>query len=306
MYRTVDTATWDDPWVTDLRPLDKLLFFYLLTNRRSTACGVFEITLQAISFETGLHTRQATEGLARLSPKILWWPAHRVIFVRNFFKHQSSQSNVSNFTAAAAKKLLDFPSEVRDAVVAIYPSLYKEDTHTHPIPKPPPTLGDKVTVEVEVEETVEVEGDSARTSDAPATPIPFKRPKNEPEAQETSFPSSFAVTADMEAWAKKHLPELDIGLATEQWSDAMRANRTKYRYTDWTMAWYNGMRTAAKWNAANGGNSNGTHTQGQLRADQQGGSRQLTVPKKARTPKTFGRSLENAQSLDERPPPGHV
>lgn len=178
MYRTVDTCTWDDPWVTELEPLDKLLFFYLLTNRRSTACGAYEITLRAIAFETGLTTRRVMDGLARLRPKIIWWPTHQVVFVRNFFKHQAAQSNRATFTASAQKKLLDFPPEVRAVVVSIYPDLRTDgddfDTHPLPTPLPPPTVGGKETVTVEGEVTVEVEGESrARASGKSSPPSSF-------------------------------------------------------------------------------------------------------------------------------------
>ncbi len=240
MYRTIDTATWDDPWVTDLEPLDKLLFFYLLTNRRSTACGAFEITLKAIAFETGLDVAQVVAGLDRLAPKILWWPEHRVIFVRNFFKHQSGQSNVKNFTEAAAKKLRDFPQAVQDMVIGIYPALCKEDTHTHPIPIPPPSVGDKVTVTETV--TVTEEKKSARAKAA------------------RSLPDDFTITDVMRLWAKKNTPGLDVLAATEEWKDAMRSNTTKYKYTDWEAAWHNGMKRALAWGA--GGNGNGANRQG--------------------------------------------
>jgi len=239
MYRTIDTCTWDDPWVTDLKPLDKLLFFYLLTNRRSTACGAFEITLTAMAFETGLSSRQVSEGLARLAPKVLWWPADRVIFIRNFFKHQSAQSNANNFAQAASKKLLDFPSHIQDVIVEIYPILYKEDTHPHPIPNPPPSLGDKVTVTVEVTEEEEKQ----------------KKPRAKAAR---SFPDDFEITDSMRLWAKKNVPGLDIVAATAQWADAMRSNTTKYRYTDWEAAWRTGMTRALSW----GGNGNGTTGQG--------------------------------------------
>ena len=49
MKRMIDTGTWDDPWFAELDPDAKLLFLYLLTNRRSTAAGVFEITARAMS-----------------------------------------------------------------------------------------------------------------------------------------------------------------------------------------------------------------------------------------------------------------
>lgn len=136
----------------------------------------------------------------------------------------------------------------------------------------------------------QIMGDAVRPSSEPA-PIPFKKPKKEPEAPATSFPASFAVTGEMEAWAKKHVPDLDIEVATEQWSDAMRANRTKYRYTDWVLAWYNGMRNAAKWNTGTGGNGNGNYAQGQVRSNQQAGPRQLTVPKSAGAGQSLRRSL---------------
>jgi hypothetical protein len=278
MYRTIDTCTWDDPWVTDLRPLDKLLFFYLLTNRRSTACGVFEITLDAMAFETGLSSRQVTDGLVRLAPKIVWWPEHRVIFIRNFFKHQSAQSNVANFTSAAAKKLLDFPWDVRELVIEIYPTLYKEVTHTHPIPMPPPTLGDKVEVTVEVEEEVEKQKNHARAKAA------------------RSFPDDFTISDEMRFWAKKNVPGLDILAATEQWRDAMRSNTTKYKYTDWEAAWRTGMTRALSW----GGNGNGTnYAQGAVRPGQQGGLGTLAVPKSAGPGQALRRPLADTGPPDE-------
>lgn len=168
MYRTIDTATWDDPWFAELEPLDKLLFLYLVSNHRSTACGAYEITLRAIAFETGLTTEQTRKGLARLAPKILWWGDYQVVWIRNFYKHQCANSNPANFKVAARRKLTDFPPEVQEAICKVYPELTpedgiptlldSEDTHTHAIPIPYPTDGDKETVT----DTVTVTEDTAR------------------------------------------------------------------------------------------------------------------------------------------------
>lgn len=253
MYRTVDVDIWDDPWFTELDPLDKLLFMYLFTNRRTTACGAFEITLKAVAFETGLSLAQVGAGLPRLEPKMVWFAEHQVIFVRNFYKRQRAQSNKDNFKIAAIKKLVDFHRDVQRAIWETYPELCTLtgglpslldaiDTHTQPIPNPYPSVGYKETVNA----TETEEGEDAPT---PAKATPSKA---------TSYPEDFTVTEDMTTWAKKNVPELDIGMATEEWELSMRSNRTRYKYTDWTSAWYKAMRNAAKWEADRPGHrSNG-------------------------------------------------
>jgi hypothetical protein len=162
MYRTIDTCIWDDPWVSELEPLDKLLFVYLMTNRRSTPCGAFEITLKQISFETGLSQEQARRMLPKMAPKVMWWGEHQIVWVRNFYKHQRANSNATTFAAAAAKKLQDFPPAVRRVVIDEYPELTTEgddlntvgDTLPPPTSLPIPTVGGKETVTVTVKETV--------------------------------------------------------------------------------------------------------------------------------------------------------
>ncbi len=164
MYRTIDTATWDDPWFAELEPLDKLLFLYLVSNRRSTACGVFEITIRAVSFETGLTSKQVTDGLDRLHPKIVWWPGYQMLWVVNFYRHQGANGNPTTFRKSAMNKLELLPAEVAQTVAMTYPELSLEDgsasevgkeaTHTLPTPYPTDSLGSKVTVTVTEEVTV--------------------------------------------------------------------------------------------------------------------------------------------------------
>lgn len=95
--------------------------------------------------------------------------------------------------------------------------------------------------------------------------VKLKEIKREEEAAQTppsplhskiaiSLPSGFAITDAMKIWAKKNVPGLNILAATEQWKDSMRANTTKYRYTDWEAAWRNGMKRALEWGGTNGAN----------------------------------------------------
>lgn len=126
----IDTATWDDPWFADLDVDAKLTFLYLLTNRRSTAAGAFEITLRAMAFETGIKQERIEKILATLQGRVYWWPEHSVVWIRNFFKHQAANEN---FAKSAQKAVADLPAEVQRAISLVYPSLV---THAPPPDEP--------------------------------------------------------------------------------------------------------------------------------------------------------------------------
>ena len=127
MYRQVDTGTWDDPWFADLDPDAKLLFLYMLTNRRSTAAGVFEITVRAMSFETGMDAKRVQAALKSISSRVIWWPEYQTVWVRNFLRHQAVSPNLYK---SAWAEMLDMPGEIRDQVGSVYPVLVREE----PIP----------------------------------------------------------------------------------------------------------------------------------------------------------------------------
>lgn len=86
-----------------------------------------------------------------------------------------------------------------------------------------------------------------------------KKPARASAVRSHSYPDNFVVTEEMTAKARAKYPGLDVEYATEEWSNAMRANRAKYKYTDWEQAWMNGMGRAAKWQAEQGGKGNGSN-----------------------------------------------
>lgn len=81
-------------------------------------------------------------------------------------------------------------------------------------------------------------GESAVASDTP--PTPTAKPKRD-RSRETSYPDDFTPTPAMIADAKAKYPSMDILAATETWANSMKANKSRYRYTDWNQAWWNGM-----------------------------------------------------------------
>lgn len=143
MYRLIAEDTWDDPWFAELEPRAKLLFLYCISNRRSTACGCFEITKRAISFETGLDITEVDDVLTLLTARVTWWPDHQIIFVKNFYKHQSRRSQPDNFRKGAIRALAELPRDVQVCVTDVYPELVGDDGIPSPsdpqgIPNPTP------------------------------------------------------------------------------------------------------------------------------------------------------------------------
>jgi len=92
--RSVNVHFWDDNYVISLRPKEKLLFLYLLTNGLCNLIGVYEITLSRISFDTGLTRREVSSYLDKFEKdnKLLFKSGY-VILV-NFIKNQSFNPNM--------------------------------------------------------------------------------------------------------------------------------------------------------------------------------------------------------------------
>ncbi len=83
-----DTECWNDPWVQKLRPLAKLLFVYLWTNVHRNISGIYVITPETISFETGLPKEQIDELWSVLDPKVKYDPEFSLCWVVKHARRQ--------------------------------------------------------------------------------------------------------------------------------------------------------------------------------------------------------------------------
>ena len=83
---------WEDSYIAELPPTDKLLFIYFLTNTHISLSGIYEIPLRNIALDTGIEVNSVEKSLDRFSEdkKI----AHRDgwICVINYPKYQNYQS----------------------------------------------------------------------------------------------------------------------------------------------------------------------------------------------------------------------
>ena len=92
--RSVSTGTWSDPWYEELKPHQKLIFLYLITNEKTNMLGIYEASVKKISFETGVNKDDITKCLNQfeIDGKIKY--QNNFIILVNFLKHQNFNTNM--------------------------------------------------------------------------------------------------------------------------------------------------------------------------------------------------------------------
>lgn len=166
IYRQVHTTIWQDNWVSELEPLDKLLWLYLLTNSKTTQSGVYEFSERYACFETGMSRKEVSDALQRFikAGRIRYNQANSEIMVTNWLKFNSARSpkvaavidkelgsvKTRDFAAEVIKtcqqyeypiraKLADLDTVSGDGDSVSIPYGYSTDTITQPEPSPEPT-----------------------------------------------------------------------------------------------------------------------------------------------------------------------
>lgn len=91
--RQIDTCFWDDSYIIQMDPSEKLLFLYLLTNPLTTICGVYEISIRRIAFDTGFEQDTVKRMLDRFERDGRCIYRDGWIAMRNWIKHQNVRSD---------------------------------------------------------------------------------------------------------------------------------------------------------------------------------------------------------------------
>ncbi|MBU3159836.1 DnaD domain protein [Clostridium frigoris] len=88
-YRQLYTEFWSDDFVLELDPQEKLFYLYLLTNTKSTQCGIFQISPRLISLEAGYDKVLVAEMLKKFCDykKILYCADTNEIMILNWIKY---------------------------------------------------------------------------------------------------------------------------------------------------------------------------------------------------------------------------
>ena len=88
-YRQVHTTFWDDAFVLDLTPEEKYFYLYLMTNDKTTQCGIYELPKRVIEMHTGYNRETVNKLLDRFADygKVTYNEPTKEIMLINWAKY---------------------------------------------------------------------------------------------------------------------------------------------------------------------------------------------------------------------------
>lgn len=111
--RSVNTKFWEDPFIEGLRPEEKLLFLYLLTNPQTNMIGIYEVTVKRISYDTGLTSERIEKALKVFDKSNRVFYHDNYVILPNFLKNQNLNTNMQK----GALKIYDkLPNWLKDKI----------------------------------------------------------------------------------------------------------------------------------------------------------------------------------------------
>ena len=94
VYRHIHIDYWQDGFVLDLTPEEKYFYIYLMTNSKTSQCGIYELPKRIIETETGYNRETVDKLLNRFVEykKIKYCKETGEIFLINWLKHNKLSS----------------------------------------------------------------------------------------------------------------------------------------------------------------------------------------------------------------------
>ena len=112
--RSVNTKFWDDTFISELTPNDKLLFLYLITNPLTNLLGIYEITMKRICFDTGLKKDTIRKGFERFGRVKKVFFVDNFIILPNWLKNQRLNTNMK---VAVSKEFNSLPDVLKTNIL---------------------------------------------------------------------------------------------------------------------------------------------------------------------------------------------
>lgn len=105
--RAISDEFWSDPFIRKLPERGRYLYFWFMSNAHLNPSGVFEATLEVISFDTGIPEATLPDVIKSLEKKIGWVPEDDRFWVKNFFKRQCKSPKFATGAVRAMQKVKD-------------------------------------------------------------------------------------------------------------------------------------------------------------------------------------------------------
>lgn len=93
-YRYIRCRFWSDPDMAEMSPEDRYFYLYLLTNEHTAQCGIYELAIRTMAFETGYNADTVNKLITRLEAtgKVKYNHTTHEIAIRNWAKYNTSSS----------------------------------------------------------------------------------------------------------------------------------------------------------------------------------------------------------------------
>ena len=111
--RYINTKFWNDNYISNLDPIEKLMYLYVLTNPMTNLLGIYEIPLKRIAFDTGIDKEMIEKIFQRFEKdnKMIYLDGWLVI--THFTKHQKFNPSTK---AAVEEIIIRIPDSVLQAL----------------------------------------------------------------------------------------------------------------------------------------------------------------------------------------------
>jgi hypothetical protein len=126
LFRKIHVSFWSDPFTSELDRDQKLFYLYLLTNERTSLCGIYEITKRQIGFDLGYNIDSVSKHLKYFIDmgKIAYNSQTCEVAIKNWGKYYGSES--PKVKTRVNKEI----EEVKDTSLIEY--IYSKDTVSIP------------------------------------------------------------------------------------------------------------------------------------------------------------------------------
>ena len=123
-FRKISVTFWSDSFVGELTPEQKYFYLYLMTNDKTTQCGIYETSIRKMSFDTGYNQETVLKLISFFEEqnKIRFSKETNEIALLNWVKF--NDSNSPKVLSCVEKEL----KQVKNRVLIQY--LYSMDTES--------------------------------------------------------------------------------------------------------------------------------------------------------------------------------
>jgi hypothetical protein len=129
--RYVNTKFWTDGYISDLDPIEKLLFLYFLTNQQTDISGVYEVPLKTVATDTGIDKEMVVKVLNRFERDGKMKYENGWLVIKNFIKHQAENPKIIKGIEISMTKCPQWCIDYRYSIDSLSHSNSNTNTNTN-------------------------------------------------------------------------------------------------------------------------------------------------------------------------------